>query len=117
MAETNTRIVVLRALEYNFKDDNQNQISGCKVHYIIPDMPTFNDNTVGYSVACGVLPVAKFNVLAREVPAIYDGDFDMLIGQNGQIVLKLKDLKYVTKFPVLDLFNIALGEQGYEAPV
>lgn len=113
MAKCKFRIIAFRVSQYKFIDEQTNKpIEGCKIHYIMPDMPVSSDNISGYSLASGTLSVDMYNRLSRAVPAIFDGDFDMLIGQNGQPMLKLNGVDYVADFPFEQLYNIALDSSA-----
>ena len=92
-------IIVLYANKYRVQDESRRtEVSGISVSYIFGDSlnpTTDNNGTKGQRPAKGNLQEHLFDKIIN-VPALYDGEFDMATDKDGKLVLKLTNVEYVS---------------------
>lgn len=97
----NMRILVMSAMPYDIRNDDGTGNSGITLEYyfyanddaLAPAM--FNsDGLTGYKRAKAAVQMAVSQHLGN-IPAVYDGSFEMTIGADGKPKLALRDVNQV----------------------
>lgn len=94
------KIVLLYANEYSMADERTGVINeGISVNYICADSLSphrTSKQTAGYKPAKGSLPTAA-RAKITSVPGIYEAETDISINKDGNPVIKLKDVDFVSE--------------------
>lgn len=107
------KILVTYAATYSIKDETTGSMNdGCSVHFYFwgengsnfkTMTPRLDGDKLGYQRSKASLPFNSFSNF-HQVPAIYDGVFELVTGSDGKPVLKLIDATYA--------MNVVFSEQG-----
>lgn len=102
------KILVLYASTYNMLNEKQEQLKGCTVHYLfwgeegekLLEQSEWDINKpVGVQRAkCSM----DFDLRTKMpiAPALYEGEFEMVVGGDGKPVLKLRDVAYISNVSI-----------------
>jgi hypothetical protein len=94
MAKIKMRVLVLRASRYSMTDEKTGElVEGTKINYVQDLDGETRQNTKGVDVAQAIIPYAQYEELG-EIPAWFQGEFDMATNAKGAAMLKPVALKY-----------------------
>lgn len=95
--------LVLSVKTYDFKNDGGEQITGAKVSYINKKASP-REEEVGHPPMIVSINDMKLVQQFREVPGIYEMDFEQITGKNNKPEISLFDVEFVEPFDLVSLF-------------
>jgi len=99
------KYLVLSAKPYDFKNAKGEQISGTKISYVNRKVSA-RDGEYGHPPMITTCSTAVVNGKNLECcPAIFDLEFEQVVGKNNKPELLLTDLDFVSQVDLNSLFN------------
>lgn len=88
------KFLVLSVKPYDFENDKGERIQGARVSYL-NRKPSARDNEEGFPPLIVTINDGDLVKELKQVPAIYDMEFEQVTGKNNRPELMLSSLEYV----------------------
>ena len=95
--------LVLSVKSYDFRNNDGEQITGAKVSYI-NKKPSSREAELGHPPMIVSINDMKLVQEFREVPGIYEMEFEQITGKNNKPEISLFDVDFIETFDVSVLF-------------
>lgn len=90
-----SKYLVLSAKPYDFEDSNGRKVSGVRISYV-NKKPSSRDGEYGNPpliTKCSLDAIIGVNL--EQCPAVFDMEFEQVVGKNNKPELLLTDLEYI----------------------